>query len=195
MRLSFTYMYSNHKHQRFMWLSKFHLPMHPMKVSPEAALIDRQNQVTSENLNWISPQKIPNPLACLGILTYTVHPNKHSWNQFVAGPHKAGKTKPENNSRSTIKVKSGEKLSVAFLFGENKWGNKKLKWISYISRWWFFTNPFEKYAQVKMGSSSPGIGVKTKKNETTTPSCGIISFHENISSPEASAVWYIMIYV
>ena len=34
---------------------------------------------------------------------------------------------------------------------------------SCTSGWWFFINPFEKYAQVKMGSSSPRLGVKNKK--------------------------------
>ena len=31
------------------------------------------------------------------------------------------------------------------------------------SGWWFFTNPFEKYALVKLGSSSPIFGVKIPK--------------------------------
>ena len=35
-----------------------------------------------------------------------------------------------------------------------------------------WTNPSEKYATVKMGSSSPRIGVKIKKNELPPPSSG-----------------------
>ena len=37
----------------------------------------------------------------------------------------------------------------------------------HISGWWFFTNPSEKYANVKIASSSPIFGMKKTMNKTT----------------------------
>ena len=45
----------------------------------------------------------------------------------------------------------------------------------WFSSWWFFTNPSEKYAQVKLGSSSSIFGVKIPKIfELPPPSSTII---------------------
>ena len=47
-------------------------------------------------------------------------------------------------------------------------GGKQTSWVKNLSRLWFFTNPFQKYAQVKI-ASFPQVEAGMKIFETTTP--------------------------
>ena len=140
--------------------------MHPIKVSPKAALIHRQkhkNIKKSENFDWISPPKIPNPLTCLGILTYTVHPNKHSWNQSSPVHTKLERRSLQQKLQGDFwKSKVGKSWLLLFCSGKTNGGTKVEVNDSYISRWWSFTNPFEQICANQNGFIFPSSRVKIK---------------------------------
>ena len=47
-----------------------------------------------------------------------------------------------------------------------------------LSSWWFFTNPSEKYAQVKIGIISPTFGMNIKKIlNLPPPRIGLMGIH------------------
>ena len=70
-------------------------------------------------------------------------------------------------------VGSGGKLPFPQLVSLPDFSHQSV--VSYSS-WWFFAHPFEKYAQVKMGIISPGIGVKNKKYLKPPTSVHIVVF-------------------
>ena len=65
----------------------------------------------------------------------------------------------ENSSASEQKTLSGRPLESQVSASYVKQTPKET-----VSGWWFFTNPSEKYTQVKMGSSSPNRGENKTKN-------------------------------
>ncbi len=106
---------------------------------------------------------------------YPPHPASHKW-RFSLGfqvPKKWQKCHKRRVDLSTSNQPLVESLDcqmgirpagTSLHVGDNDlgfMGKHQRKGVTFSS-WCFFTNPFKKYAQVKMGSSFPSFGVKIK---------------------------------
>ncbi len=89
-------------------------------------------------------QQWPRRLADVaGLVAVRAAPGFNGLHSLPRDPHKGGRPQPAWKVKGWID---------GFFSNQETPGRPPKFW---ISSWWFFPNPFEKYAQVKMGSSSP----------------------------------------
>ena len=95
---------------------------------------------------------------------YTVHPNKHSWNQSSPVHTKLERRSLQQKLQvGLLEVKSGETLGqLLFCSGKTNGGKTVEVNDSYISRWWFFTNPFEQICASQNGFIFPSTSSRVK---------------------------------